>query len=93
MPTYVYHCPSCGPFDVVSSMTEIGSSRDCPDCAAASPRVFSAPAVCRVAAPLARALGAQERSAHEPRVVTEVPASRRPSTITTDPRHAKLPRP
>jgi putative FmdB family regulatory protein len=93
MPTYSYRCPSCGPFDVVCSMTEVEPGRDCPDCAAASPRVFSAPAVCRVAAPLARALDAQERSAHEPRVVTDVPASRRPLPITTDPRHTKLPRP
>jgi putative FmdB family regulatory protein len=93
MPTYAYRCPSCGPFDVTCSMREVAPGRACPECTTASPRVFSAPAVRRVAAPLARALGAQERSAHEPQVVNDLPAARRPSGITTDPRHARLPRP
>jgi len=89
----MYRCPSCGPFDVVRSMAESDPGHDCPDCGAASRRLFSPPAVRQVAARVASALGAQERSAHEPQVVTDVPASRRPSNVTTDPRHAALPRP
>ena len=93
MPTYVYRCPSCGPFDVIKTMAETDASQDCAGCGTPSRRLYSPPAVRRVAAPLAGALGAQERSAHEPQVVTDLPAKRRPSNITTNPRHAALPRP
>ncbi|MET0695095.1 MAG: hypothetical protein ABWY56_14265 [Propionibacteriaceae bacterium] len=47
----------------------------------------------QVAPGLARALGAQERSAHEPSVVSDVPAARRAPRQPRDPRQARLPRP
>jgi putative FmdB family regulatory protein len=94
VPTYGYRCPRCGGFDLVHPMADASAAVSCPDCGAPARRVFGAPAVRALDTGLRRALDAGERSGDAPQVVTSVPGrSRRATTITTDPRHARLPRP
>ncbi|MFJ9379590.1 FmdB family zinc ribbon protein [Streptomyces sp. NPDC101455] len=93
MATYQYRCPGCGTFDVTRPMGRALPEEPCETCGERSRRVFTAPMLARTGAPLARALQSQEASAHEPRVVTEVPPARRPPTSAADPRQAQLPKP
>jgi putative FmdB family regulatory protein len=94
LPTYGYRCRCCGGFDLMRPMAQAAATAPCPDCGEASSRVFRAPAL-RVLDPgLRRALDTEARSAVAPQVVSSVPGrSRRTTPITTDPRHARLPRP
>ncbi|WP_406450299.1 zinc ribbon domain-containing protein [Streptomyces sp. NBC_01622] len=93
MATYQYRCPGCGTFDVTRPMGRALPDEPCETCGELSHRVFTAPLLPRVPAPLARALRAQEASAHEPRVVTGVPPAHRRATPAADPRQAHLPKP
>lgn len=94
MPTYTYRCPVCGPFDLVRPMAEVAASDACPDCGRDGRRIWGAPALRGVDPGLRRALDAGERSADRPDVVGSVPGrSPRATTVTRDPRHARLPRP
>ena len=93
MATYQYHCPGCGLFDVVRPIGQAGSQEPCRACAGPSRRVFTAPMLARTPLALARALGAQEASAHQPQVVRAVPAAQRRAGQPSDPRHALLPKP
>lgn len=97
MPTYVYRCPACGPFERSSSMRTVADTLPCPACEASSGRTVTAPAL--HAGGTTRAVAAaHERAAHAPGVVSAVPPGRAPGAAptrptTTDPRHARLPRP
>jgi putative FmdB family regulatory protein len=94
MPTYKYRCGACGPFGLVRPMAEAAAAATCPDCGAAARRVFGLPGVTSVDPGIRRALDAGARSADAPQVVSHVPGrARRATSMTTDPRHAKLPRP
>jgi putative FmdB family regulatory protein len=94
MPTYRFSCGACGDFAVVRPMAESGASAPCPECGRAAGRMFGPPALHAVDERLRRAYGASERSADAPQVVSSVPGqSRRATRITSDPRHARLPRP
>jgi putative FmdB family regulatory protein len=93
MATYQYRCPDCGPFDLTRPIGEALREEPCTVCGNQSRRVFTAPLLARTSGALARALRVQEASAHEPRVVGEVPAARRGPAPATDPRHALLPKP
>jgi putative FmdB family regulatory protein len=93
MATYRYRCAHCGPFDVIRPIGRALPEEPCEACSDQARRVFTAPMLSRTSAPLARALRAQEASAHEPRVVTEVPPTHRRPTPHADPRHAQLPKP
>jgi putative FmdB family regulatory protein len=94
VPTYGYRCRCCGGFDVVRPMSENAATAPCPDCGEAASRVFRAPGLRAMNPRLRHALDAGVRSADEPQVVSSVPGrSRRTTPITTDPRHARLPRP
>ena len=94
MPTYAYRCPRCGEFQLHRPMAESGCETTCPDCAHPAARVFGAPALRGIDPTVRRALDASARSADAPQVVTSVPGrSRRATPVTTDPRHARLPRP
>jgi putative FmdB family regulatory protein len=90
VPTYAYRCPQCGPFELVRPMTASDAAAECPRCRATSTRVFGAPAL--------RAFSALERDKHSadgPDVVSTLPPAGRRGRVrhTTDPRHARLPRP
>jgi hypothetical protein len=75
-------------------MSEAAAGAACPDCGETARRVFGTPALRALEPGLARALDASARSAEAPQVVSSVPGRRRRATpITTDPRHARLPRP
>jgi putative FmdB family regulatory protein len=93
MATYQYRCAECGPFTVKRPIGEAQPEEPCETCGHESRRVFTSPMLTRTPAPLARALRAQEASAYEPRVVSEVSASRRGPAWSRDPRHALLPKP
>jgi putative FmdB family regulatory protein len=93
MATYRYRCVGCGPFDVIRPIGCALPEEPCEACGDQARRVFTAPMLSRTSAPLARALRAQEASAHGPRVVTEVPQPRRRPAQHADPRHTRLPKP
>jgi putative FmdB family regulatory protein len=94
MAMYQYRCAAdCGSFDVIRPMGRALPEEPCETCGTTARRVFTAPRLARTSAPLARALRAQEASAHEPRVVTEVPSARRGPAPAADPRQALLPKP
>lgn len=94
MPTYDYRCPRCGGFQLRRPMAESERETTCPGCALPAARVFGAPALRGLDPAVRRALDAGVRSADSPQVVTSVPGrSRRATPVTTDPRHARLPRP
>lgn len=94
MAIYQYRCAECGPFDVARPIGTARPAETCAGCGGQAPREFTAPHLARTPGPLARALQAQEASAHEPRVVKRAPESqRRTPAPPTDPRHALLPRP
>jgi putative FmdB family regulatory protein len=94
MPTYGFRCASCGEFDLVRPMSAASAATGCPTCGAMAPRVYGAPALGGRDPGLHRALDASARSADAPEVVTSVPGRGRSAIrTTTDPRHARLPRP
>jgi putative FmdB family regulatory protein len=94
MPTYQYRCGTCGRFELQRPMAEVAASASCPDCGEAARRVFGLPGVAFLDPGVRNAIDASARSAESPQVVTDVPGrARRATPITTDPRHAKLPRP
>ncbi|MBX9793502.1 MAG: zinc ribbon domain-containing protein [Burkholderiaceae bacterium] len=47
MPTYDYHCASCGDFREIRPMSESRTPQPCPDCGGASERLLSAPFLAR----------------------------------------------
>jgi putative FmdB family regulatory protein len=71
MPLYAFDCAGCGPFDLRRPVAEANSAGRCPDCGGEARRVFTPPGLARMARPLRRALDMEERSAHEPAIVTE----------------------
>lgn len=94
MPTYSHRCPSCGPFDAVRPMAAADSPAACPGCGVPARRTFGAPALRATPAGVRAAVEAGERSAESPDVVRGLPpAGRRRPRVSTDPRHARLPRP
>jgi putative FmdB family regulatory protein len=93
MSTYPYRCVTCGPFDVRRPIGEALPEEPCRTCEGRAKRIFTVPMLNRTPIALARALRAQEASAHQPRVVGELPATRRRSVAPADPRHAQLPKP
>jgi len=94
MTMYLFRCRSCGPFDAAFPIGTAPSRVDCPQCAAAGDRVFTAPRIGRSANGYSRAIERSVASADHPEVVTTLPGSpRRPTPNTRNPLHAKLPRP
>jgi putative FmdB family regulatory protein len=71
MPIYAFRCPGCGPFDVMRTMAEAGAPARCPECGSEARRVFSPPGLALLATPVRQALDIEEKSAHEPEVVSE----------------------
>lgn len=100
MPVYHHRCSTCGGFDLVRPMLEAAAVANCPGCGGQARRVYQAPRLRSLDDGLRRALDAQDRSADAPQVVTSIPKAGTPRTgrrrvqpRTTDPRHARLPRP
>ncbi|RBY80555.1 zinc ribbon domain-containing protein [Geodermatophilus sp. TF02-6] len=92
MAVYQYRCPEHGLLEVARPIGTAAEAEPCPDCAAPSRRVFTAPRL-SLGSPRARALiEATERSATEPAVVA-APPSRRVPPPEPNPALARLPRP
>lgn len=70
MPAYSFVCAGCGPFEVTRSIELAGDPQCCTNCGSVARRVFAAPSVRRTPSALRRARDGEERSAHEPRVVS-----------------------
>lgn len=68
MPTYDYACTDCGGFDAFRSLAQRNDPATCPDCGAASPRVFaSAPRLACLSSDTRTAMDRNEKARHEPR--------------------------
>jgi putative FmdB family regulatory protein len=68
MPTYDYACPGCGGFDALRSVNRRDEPAACPECGAASPRVFAhAPRLALMADSTRSAIETNERARHEPK--------------------------
>lgn len=79
---------------MVRSMTDAVGATACPECGRVATRVFGSPGLRALDPRMRTALDASARSAESPTIAASVPGrSRRPTPITRDPRHAKLPRP
>jgi putative FmdB family regulatory protein len=96
MAIYEYRCERDGAFDVVAPMGTAPATASCPACAGESARVFTNPMVSRAPRALVAALDHEQKTRHEPEVVTSLPASgvRKPARMARmTPQLAKLPRP
>jgi putative FmdB family regulatory protein len=93
LPTYGYQCGPCGGFTLVRPMAQAGDPVACPDCGSSARRVFGLPALRSLHPRLRDAMDAGAGSADAPPVVSAVPGRSRATRTTTDPRHARLPRP
>lgn len=80
MPTYDYACKSCGGFDAIRPLSARDQPAACPDCGAASPRVFAAaPRLQLLEAGTRSAMDVNERARHEPKRSGEYPRMRHPA--------------
>jgi putative FmdB family regulatory protein len=70
MALYAFACGGCGPFEVVRPMSDAAAPARCPICGSEARRIFTPPGLARLAKPMRLALDGEERSAHEPAVVT-----------------------
>lgn len=68
MPLYNYRCRRHGEFTDWAGLTDFDKPAPCPNCGKLAPRSISA-AYLAMNQKLSRAIGASEKSAHEPRVV------------------------
>jgi putative FmdB family regulatory protein len=97
MAIYEYRCERDGAFDLVARMGTAPATAACPSCASESARVFTNPMLGTFAPrELVAALDRQERTRHEPEVVTSLPRAghRKPAPMARmTPQLAKLPRP
>jgi putative FmdB family regulatory protein len=92
--TYSYRCAGCGRFDQRASIGTAAELVDCPTCARPAQRIFTPPMLARTPAGVAALHQLEERSRHEPPVVSgPVGAPRRRQPVTRHPLHSKLPRP
>jgi putative FmdB family regulatory protein len=70
MPRYLYECETCGPFRAWARMNECLKPMECPACQTPRPRVIAAPFIARMKAAERIAHARNERSAHEPMVMS-----------------------
>ena len=71
MPIYAFSCTSCGLFDVARAMADAAEPAPCPTCGGQARRVFTPPGLPLLAKPVRRAFDLEEKSTHEPEVVTQ----------------------
>ena len=70
MPLYDYSCERCGPFRAWQRMSECTAASECPECGEAAPRVPSAPFLADMNPHSRTAHQHNEKSAHEPQVMS-----------------------
>ena len=96
MAIYEYRCERDGAFEVTRPIGTAPSSIACPVCASEAGRVFSSPMISLAPQALVSALDHEEKTRHEPDVVTSlppVPAHRRTPVLPLTPTLRRLPRP
>jgi len=96
MAIYEYRCEVDGPFDVTLPIGTAPSSVACPECASEAERVFSAPMSSLAPRALVAALDHEDKTRHEPDVVTSLPPRprhQRTPVLPLTPTLKKLPRP
>ena len=71
MPLYAFSCAACGAFDLWREAGAAGYPAVCPTCGHEARRRFTPPGLARTPARLRRAREAEERSGHEPAVVSQ----------------------
>jgi putative FmdB family regulatory protein len=93
---YEYRCARDGAFEVTLPIGTAPASVACPACASAAARVFSSPMMSFAPRALVAALDHEEKTRHEPDVVTSLPpapARRRTPVLPLTPTLRRLPRP
>ena len=70
MPRYDYSCAHCGPFTAWRPMSEYAAPSECPGCGGPAPREIGAPFIAGMNPDSRIAHERNERSAHEPRVMS-----------------------
>ncbi|GAP80382.1 hypothetical protein Y09_3240 [Brachybacterium sp. SW0106-09] len=94
MPIYEFRCQSAHEYERSVPISARDEDLLCPDCGAPARRRMSAPRLGRLGSTAGQLLDRAASSAHEPAVVDRVPGASPAATRTsTDPRHARLPRP
>ncbi|WP_462418470.1 FmdB family zinc ribbon protein [Kytococcus sp. Marseille-QA3725] len=95
MPLYAVRCAESHESEVTIPLAQADDPIACPDCGATARRLFTSPRLGRGSDPRARLIESTEATAQNPQVVSSVPGAgnRRPTPVSQDPRHAKLPRP
>lgn len=94
VPLYEFACPQGHATETTFALATVPSSIDCPACSLRARRRVTAPNLGRGSGSAMRLLDATARSASEPAVVQGAhPGTRRATPLSTDPRHARLPRP
>ncbi|WP_394214377.1 FmdB family zinc ribbon protein [Brachybacterium vulturis] len=94
MPIYEFRCESAHEYERSVPISARDQDLTCPRCGATARRRISAPRLSRLGSSAGRLLDRTAHSAHEPGVVDRIPGARPTAArTTTDPRHARLPRP
>ena len=91
MAIYDYRCDRDGAFDVTRPLGAAPASMACPACASEAARVFSSPMLSLAPRALVAALDHEEKTRHEPDVVTSLPRLPPPADAGA-PAHADAPR-
>jgi putative FmdB family regulatory protein len=80
MPTYDYTCARCGGFDALRSVVARNEPAACPNCGAASPRMFAAaPGLALMPEATRSAIASNERARHEPKTSRDYTRLRHPA--------------
>ena len=95
MPIYEFRCESAHEYERSVPMSARDQDLTCPRCGASARRRISAPRLGSLGSSAGKLLESTAASAHQPGVVDRIPGARRTpgAPVTTDPRHARLPRP
>ena len=94
MPTYTFRCATCGDQDSRHPMREVPDEEECRGCGAPARRGVTTPYLALGDPRARRVLDETARTASEPAVVSALPTRRGPARpVSTNPLHARLPRP
>lgn len=95
MPIYEFLCLQDHRFERLSSLSAAHQDVTCPDCGNVARRVMSRPSLAKVDPAKRRAVETAQQTAEKPEVVSRLPAGQpeKPVPVSTNPLHAKLPRP
>jgi putative FmdB family regulatory protein len=80
VPIYAFTCWTCGPFEVTRGMAQSAAPISCPNCGGDARRVFTPPALALLSKPVRGLLDLEQRSAHEPAMVSQKTGRPRPHT-------------